>query len=113
VVGEGPEDRRVDGGQVLEVLAAVERCQRELIAEGTRVGLAAARARGRRGGRRAALTGERLARAQALYAARTVPVGEIAREFGVGRSTLYRHLKRGESGGPGDEDDSAAGTGSR
>lgn len=55
-------------------------------------GLAAARARGRIGGRRPALSGRRLDHARRL-AADGVPVAEIAETLLVGRSTVYRALK--------------------
>jgi len=66
-------------------------------------GLAAARARGRIGGRPPALTGRRLAHAREL-AATGVSVAEIADTLLVGRSTVYRALKtsRGGRGGRGD-----------
>ena len=62
-------------------------------------GLAAARARGRVGGRPPALTRRRLAFARELAAA-GVPVAEIADTLLVGRSTVYRALKT-SSGDPG------------
>lgn len=75
-----------------ELLVDVDACLRELIAEGTRAGLADGRARGRHGGRRAKLNDAQLASAQALYDAREMTVDDIAAKFGVARGTLYRHL---------------------
>jgi DNA invertase Pin-like site-specific DNA recombinase len=57
----------------------------------TMTGLAAARSRGRVGGRPHALTGARLAHARELAAAGT-PVREIAVLLGVARSTVYNTL---------------------
>ena len=56
-------------------------------------GLKAARARGRNGGRPAKLTPKDQAMAKALMADRTNNVGDIAKRFGVNRSTLYRLAK--------------------
>jgi DNA invertase Pin-like site-specific DNA recombinase len=92
VTGDDP-DRLVlgDAGQ-LEVLVAVDDCLRDLIAEGTRTGMAAARARGRHGGRKAKLTPDRAAAAQADYDRQEDTVEAIADRYGVSKSTLYRHI---------------------
>ena len=55
---------------------------------------AAARARGRLGGRPAKLSPERTRLAQSRYKARDVTVAEIARALGVGRGTIYRALQQ-------------------
>jgi hypothetical protein len=71
-------------------LAALAEYDREMIAEGTLDGLAAARARGRVGGRPTALSPAQLDQAQLMYDAETHTVDEFAEVFRVGRSTLYR-----------------------
>lgn len=63
------------------------------LAERTMAGLAASRVRGRVGGRPRALTVAQLAHAEALVAAGT-PIREIVELLGVGRSTVYRALRR-------------------
>lgn len=86
------------GRLVFHVLAAVDQFQRELIVEGTREGLSAARARGRTGGRPAALTGLQAVQARRMYdergadGKRAYTVRQIADTFGVGRATIYRYL---------------------
>lgn len=55
-------------------------------------GLAAARTRGRVGGRRRALSARQRAVAQTMYDARTYSVQAIADHFGVSGSTIYRTL---------------------
>ena len=55
------------GRLVFHVLAAIDEFQRELIVEGTHEGLAAARARGRNGGRRPRLTPAQVRHARELY----------------------------------------------
>ncbi|MEV5009259.1 helix-turn-helix domain-containing protein [Streptomyces sp. NPDC056159] len=57
-------------------------------------GLAAARARGRVGGRRPRLTEDQAALAQQLYDAPEKTGQQIADLFGVPRSTVYGHLDR-------------------
>jgi DNA invertase Pin-like site-specific DNA recombinase len=75
------------------MLAVLAELQRELIVANTRDGLAAARARGRVGGRRPALSPEQVAIAQELYDKREKTVQQIADLFGVPRTTVYGHLR--------------------
>lgn len=79
------------GRLILAVFGALAEFERELIRERTAAGLAAARARGVRVGRPAALGDGQLDAARTLVAAGH-QVGEVARTLGVGRSTLYRAL---------------------
>ena len=67
--------------------------QRELIVEGTHEGLAAARARGRTGGRRPKLTDSQVKHARQLYAGGEHTAAGIARLLGVSRQTVYRALE--------------------
>lgn len=79
------------GRLLLHVLGAVAQFERDLIAERTQAGLAAARARGRTGGRPPKITPEKVEAARTLIASgRTVE--QAARAVGVSRATLYRHL---------------------
>jgi DNA invertase Pin-like site-specific DNA recombinase len=55
-------------------------------------GLAAARARGRSGGRKFALTKSQIRLAQVAMSTRDTKVSELCREIGVTRSTLYRYI---------------------
>lgn len=79
------------GRLVLHVFGALAEFERALMRERTAAGLAAARARGRRGGRPRALTRVQLEHAQAMLATGT-SVREIAEVLGAGRSTVYRAL---------------------
>lgn len=82
------------GRLLFHVLGAVDEFQADIIAENTREGLAAARARGRRGGRPRALTPEKVDRARELYAAGALSVQEIADAVGCSRATLYPRTRR-------------------
>lgn len=64
----------------------------------TREGLTAARARGRRGGRKPKLTAQQVQLAQQLYDAKDKTVAEIAAIFKVPRTTIYGHLASGSTG---------------
>lgn len=77
------------GRLVFPIFAAIDEWQRELIVEGTHEGLAAARARGRTGGRKPKLTGKQVKHARDLYAAGEHKVTDIAKLLGVSRQTVY------------------------
>ncbi len=81
------------GKLIFHVSAALAEFERELIRERTRAGLAAARARGRTGGRASVMTAKRLTEARRMMAEGT-PVKEVAEVLGVSRATLYRALDR-------------------
>ncbi|MEV4222291.1 recombinase family protein [Nonomuraea sp. NPDC049725] len=86
------------GDKMLFLVAAMAaEMERDLIGERTNEGLDAARTAGRVGGRPAKVTDDVLAVARARRA-RGQSVTQIARELGVGRSTLYRALEDDESG---------------
>ena len=86
-------DTTTPGGRlVFHVFAALAEFIRELIVEGTREGLEAARARGQRLGRPPALTTEQVAHARDLLSRPENSVASIARLLGVSRSTIYKHV---------------------
>jgi len=73
------------------MMAALAEMERDLIRERTSAGLAAARARGRKGGRKPKLDEAKLDAALKLLDAGT-PAVDVAKTLGIGRATLYRHL---------------------
>jgi len=81
----------------LPPVAALAEFERDLIRERTNAGLAAARARGRQGGRPSVLTGHKLQVAQEMYRSGQYTVTAIAKTVGVSRASIYRHLT-GDSG---------------
>jgi DNA invertase Pin-like site-specific DNA recombinase len=80
------------GRLMFGVFASLAEFERELIRERVMAGLAAARARGRNGGRKPALTPAKLRLAQAAMATRDTVVADLCSELGVSRSTLYKHV---------------------
>jgi DNA invertase Pin-like site-specific DNA recombinase len=80
------------GKLVFHLFAALAEFERDLIRERTRAGLAAARERGKLGGRPKALRPQQAARVRALYNARELSVPEICVLFGIGKTTVYRYL---------------------
>lgn len=88
-VTERIETSSAAGRLVFHVFAALAEFERRLIVERTHAGLAAARARGRKGGR-PALPPEKVAAIQAM-AAGNRSVTEICKALKIGRSTLYKY----------------------
>lgn len=79
------------GKLVFHVFAALAEFERGLIRERTHAGLAAARARGRKGGRKPALTPQQVREIKALLRDPSIPVASIADRYGVSRATIYKH----------------------
>ncbi len=74
------------------IFASLAEFESELIRERTMAGLAAARARGRKGGRKFALTKAQLRMAQAAMANRDTSVSELCKELKIRPVTLYRYV---------------------
>ena len=86
-------DTSTPGGKLIfHVFGALAEFERELIRERTQAGLAAARARGRIGGRPTVWTPEKLRTARAMHASGEHDVAAIARVLGVSRASVYRAL---------------------
>jgi DNA invertase Pin-like site-specific DNA recombinase len=89
---EGMDTTTSGGKLVFQIFGALAEFERSLIRERTMAGLAAARSRGRVGGRPPVMTPEKIKVARNLYQARDLTVEEIANTIGVSRKTVYRHL---------------------
>lgn len=92
VVSMDLDTRTPTGRLIFAVVAAMAQWERELIAERTRNGLAAARARGKTGGRKRTLTDE-----QVTEAMTRIQAGEkaaiVAAEYGVSRQAIYKRSR--------------------
>lgn len=85
-----------NGRLIFHIFCSLAEFERDLIRERTNAGLAAAKARGRVGGRKKKLDDDKKARAQELYDAGTLSVPEICSTLGISKPTLYRYInKRG------------------
>src|SRR5215208_4567580 len=89
-------DTTTPGGKLIfHVFGALAEFERDLTRERTHAGLAAARARGRTGGRPKKLADARtVALANRLYRDEHTDVATICRTLGISRATLYRYLER-------------------
>ena len=81
------------GKLVFGMFALMAEYEAALIKERTAAGLAAARARGRKGGRKPKMTPELTGKAQRMYDAKTFTMAEIAASCGVTPMTIYRNIK--------------------
>lgn len=95
VLEQGIDTSTAEGRAMFGMISVLAEFQRELIVANTRDGLAAARARGRTGGRKPKLSPAQAAHAQQLYDAGTHTVAQIAALLGVARPTVYGYLDRG------------------
>jgi len=100
---EAIDTTTVGGELVFHIFAAVAQMECRLISERTRAGLAAARARGRAGGRPTVMTTERLTAAHAMRA-QGMTLIQIAAALGVGRSSLVRALAQAPDSPAGPKD---------
>lgn len=80
------------GKLVFGIFAALAEFERELISERTKAGLAAARARGRKGGAPSKMTPAKIRLAMASMGKPETVVGALCQELGITRQTLYRHV---------------------
>jgi DNA invertase Pin-like site-specific DNA recombinase len=88
-------DTSTPGGRlVFHLFSALAEFERDLIRERTHAGLAAARARGRVGGRPTVWTEAKLRTARDMHASGQHDVSTIAKVLGVSRASVYRALAR-------------------
>ncbi len=80
------------GRLVFGIFATLAEFERDLIHERTMAGLAAARARGRAGGRPRVMTKQKLKAAMAMMADRDNAARDVAKQLGVSVSTLYAYV---------------------
>jgi DNA invertase Pin-like site-specific DNA recombinase len=80
------------GELIFHVFGAIAHFERRLISERTKDGIAAARAKGRKPGRQP-LDLKKLNAALTLIEANTPPA-QAAKQLGLGRSTIYREMRR-------------------
>ena len=80
------------GKLTFHIFAALAEFERDMIRERTRAGLAAAHKRGVAIGQPRALTPEQILMAEAMTADPAISTRQVAEQFGIHRSTLYRHL---------------------
>jgi len=92
VLTGGIDTTNATGRLVLGIFATLSEFERDLIRERTMAGLAAARARGRTGGRPRLMTRAKLRTAMAMMADPGNAATDVAEQLGVSTSTLYAYV---------------------
>lgn len=91
---ENIDTTNAGGKLIFHVFAALAEFERNLIRERTIAGLAAARARGRKGGRKSKLEKSDVRKAAAMLRDPMITKTEVAKHFGISRVTLNAALER-------------------
>jgi DNA invertase Pin-like site-specific DNA recombinase len=87
-------DTTTSGGKLIfHIFGAIAEFERNIIRERTAAGLAAARARGRKGGRKIEHSDKKLEQAARLAESSSDTVADICKSLGISRATYYRRLK--------------------
>ena len=89
---EGIDTTTATGELTFNLIASIAQFERRLISERTKIGLDAARARGRLGGRKRSLTDEQVQMARAMLSDPDMTKKAVSAHFGVCRVTLDRYL---------------------
>ena len=85
------ETTSASGKLIFHLFVELAEFECNLINERTKAGLAAARARGRFGGRKPKLDAKQIQRINVLLGDPAVRVADLARDYGVSRTTIYKH----------------------
>jgi DNA invertase Pin-like site-specific DNA recombinase len=94
-LNEGAIDTTCASGELIfNIFSALAQFERRLIQEHTKAGLAAARARGRNGGRPAATSAEtKVVLAKKLHADKSLEIEDICKTLRISRSTFCRYVR--------------------
>ena len=90
--GAGIDTSTSHGKFFFQIFGALSEFERELIRERTRAGIAAARARGKRGGRKHKLTKNQVRFAKMAMLNQGTVVSDLCKELKITRATLYRYI---------------------
>jgi DNA invertase Pin-like site-specific DNA recombinase len=90
-------DTTTSGGRLIfHVFGAIAEFERDLIRERTNAGLEAARARGKKGGRRRVLTDKQISIGKSLAADKSRSVEDICETLKISQATYYRYIHHQE-----------------
>lgn len=92
-IRDGIDMTTATGRLYFHLMACLAEFERDLISERTRAGLEAARARGRKGGRKA-VDPEKLKQAFILYDTGSLSVDDVCTMAGISRSTFFKYNKQ-------------------
>lgn len=83
-----------NGKLIFHIFCSLAEFEREVIRERTNAGLAAARSRGRVGGRKKALAVGQEKMLQSMSQEKSLSVASICQQLGISKATYYNYLKR-------------------
>src|SRR5690554_453070 len=89
---ESIDTSTASGRLIASMFATLAEYEHNLIRERTIAGLKAARARGRKGGRKPALGAKEKREIEALLLDPRISVKDVAERYGVSRNTIYQHV---------------------
>jgi len=97
---DGAIDTTTASGELIfNIFSSLAQFERQLIQERTRAGLAAARARGRKGGRKPLDPNDpRVQTAKAMHRDKGMPITDICQTLNISRATFYRYLAMDQGG---------------
>lgn len=93
---EAIDTSTTSGKLTFHLFGALAEFERNLIRERTQAGLAAARSRGKKGGRPIALNKDKRDLAVRLYHENTMPIAKICTMLGISKPTLYAYVRTAE-----------------
>ncbi len=91
---ESIDTTNASGKLIFHIFGALAEFEHSLITERTKAGLAAARARGRKGGRPPAMSASDIKKAAAMLTDPMITKADVAKHFKVSRTTLNASLQR-------------------
>jgi DNA invertase Pin-like site-specific DNA recombinase len=94
-INDNIDTTTIHGRLIFNIFASFAEFERELISERTKAGLAAAREKGRIGGRKPGLSKESIKTAYAALhlSDQNMPVSDIRKQLNISKSTYYRYLE--------------------
>ena len=92
-LNESIDTRTPTGKLLFHIVAAFAQFERDNMIENTKAGLEAARARGKKGGRKPAMDEKKLKQAMVLRNDPTLAIADICKTLGISRATLYRYTQ--------------------
>jgi DNA invertase Pin-like site-specific DNA recombinase len=98
VIEQNIDTSTSEGKLFFTMVAAFAEFEHSMMVSRTKDGLAAARARGRVGGRKAKLTPVQVGKLVELYDEKKITIQELANMYGISRPTVYRLVKEAVEG---------------
>jgi len=92
-LNENIDTSSTSGKLIFHIFASIAEFERDIIRDRTQAGLAAARARGRQGGRPRLLTKDQEKMLKSLHADKSNSIEDICNMFNIKRPTLYKYLR--------------------